>query len=64
MMRELSDRSYGRFQRGLRLLRSFDLDAKPVIASCTRPNGSMNWAAFERAAEAKAALALAGRFPD
>ena len=60
-MRELSDRSYGRYRRGLRLLRYFDLDAKPVIAQCTRPNGSMNWAKFEQLAEAMAAMALADR---
>ena len=58
MMSELSDRSYGRFQRGLGLLRLFELDAAPVIAKCTRLNGSTNWAMFERVAESIAAMAV------
>ena len=61
LMSELSDRSYARYMRGLRLLQTFELDAKPVIASCTRPNGSMNWAKFEQIAESMAAMALAER---
>jgi hypothetical protein len=63
LMSELSDRSYARFQRGLGLLRLFELDAAPVIAKCTRPNGSVNWAMFERAAEDLAAMALTRRLP-
>ena len=61
LMRELSDRSYARYKRALRLLQAFELDAEPVIASCSRPNGSMNWAKFEQLAESMAALALAER---
>jgi hypothetical protein len=59
MLCNISDRSYGRYKRGLRLLRDFGLDAEPVIKKCTRPNGSMNWAQFEEIAESEAALALA-----
>jgi hypothetical protein len=61
LMSELSDRSYARYRRGLRLLRLFDLDVEPVIKACGRPNGSMNWALFERIAESQAAMALAER---
>jgi hypothetical protein len=61
LMRELSDRTYARFRRGLGLLRLYELDAAPVIAKCTRPNGSVNWAMFERVAEDKAATARAKR---
>jgi hypothetical protein len=61
MMRGLSDRSYARFQRGLGLLRLFELDAAPVIAKCTRPNGSINFAMFERLAEGMVAMTLAER---
>jgi hypothetical protein len=60
-MSQLSDRTYARFQRGLRLLRLFELDAAPVIAKCTRPNGSINCAMFERVAEGMAAMTLAKR---
>jgi hypothetical protein len=56
MMGELSNRSYARFQRGLGLLRLFELDAAPVIAKCKRPNGSMNCAMFERLAEGMAPM--------
>ena len=56
MMRELSNRSYARFQRGLGLLRLFELNAAPVIAKCTRPNGSVNCAMFERLAEGMAPM--------
>ena len=63
MMSELSDRSYARFQRGLGLLRLFELDVAPVIAKCTRPNGSMNSAMFERLAESMAAMTLAEAIP-
>ena len=61
MMSELSDRSYARFQRGLGLLRLFELDVAPVIAKCTRLNGSMNLAMFERLAEGMAAMTRAER---
>jgi hypothetical protein len=61
LMRELSDRSYARYMRGLRLLRLLELDAAPVIKQSTRPNGSMNWAEFERLAESLATMALAER---
>ena len=62
MMSELSDRSYARFQRGLGLLRLFELDVAPVIAKCTRLNGSMNLAMFERLAEGMAAMTRAERW--
>jgi hypothetical protein len=64
MMSELSDRSYARFQRGLGLLRLFELDAAPVIAKCTRPNGAVNCAMFERLAGSMAAMSLAERYAD
>ena len=64
MMSELSDRSYARFQRGLGLLRLFELDVAPVIAKCTRLNGSMNLAMFERLAEGMAAMTRAERQVD
>ena len=62
MMSELSDRSYARFQRGLGLLRLFELDAAPVIAKCTRKNGSMNCAMFERLAEGMAPMTPSERY--
>ena len=61
LMRELSDRSYARYMRGLRLLSLFELDVAPVIKQCTRPNGSMNWAKFEQLAESLVTMALAER---
>ena len=61
LMSELSDRSYGRFRRGLRLLNHVELDPAPVIKGCTRPNGSMNFALFEQRAEDMATMALAER---
>jgi hypothetical protein len=47
----------------LGLLRLFELDVAPVIAKCTRPNGSMNSAMFERLAESMAAMTLAEAIP-
>lgn len=64
LMSEVSDRSYARFLRGLRLLRLFEFDVAPVIAKCTRPNRSVNWARFEQLAEDMAAMTLAERYPD
>jgi hypothetical protein len=63
MMSELSDRSYARFRRGLRLLRWAKVDTEPVIARCTRPNGSMNWSLFQRIAENVAAKRLIEQRP-
>src|SRR5271166_3573937 len=64
LLREISDRSYARYARGLRLLRLTGLDAKPVLARCGRPNGSMNWALFEQLAEDMAAMRLVELYPD
>jgi hypothetical protein len=50
-MADRSDRTYARFRRGARLLSAAGLDLAPVLAACSRPNGSKNWAQFERQAE-------------
>jgi hypothetical protein len=59
----MSERSFARYWRGLKLLRAFGLDPAPVIKKCTRPSGSMNWAQFEEIAESMAAACLAGPLP-
>jgi hypothetical protein len=64
MLRELSDRTYARFQRALRLCRDFELNAASVIKQCTRANGTVNYAATERLAEDMAAVRLAQQYPD
>ena len=61
IMSELSDRTYARFSRALRLCRAFGLDSALLIQRCTRANKSMNFAALERMAEDTAAAALAER---
>jgi hypothetical protein len=64
MLSELSDRTYARYKRGLRLLDFVGLDAGPVIARCTRPNGSVNFAAIERIAEAMTARRIVELYPE
>jgi hypothetical protein len=62
-LRDISDRSFARYMRALRLLHRLGLDVEPFILRATRPNGSMNCALLEELAESAAAIHIA-RLPE
>jgi hypothetical protein len=64
IMGDISDRSYARYKLGLRRLNYFEPDVATAVAMCARPNGSMNWAKFERVTEYMAAQRWVQQYPD
>jgi hypothetical protein len=55
----ISDRSFARYRRALRLYTTHDLDLKRALEAAGRPSGSMNMSMFEQLAEGTVAARLA-----
>lgn len=50
-LREMSDRTFARYLKSVKMIRACGGDAKQAVSECARPNGSINVSKLERLAE-------------